>query len=214
MNAHDSTASAIGGGGSVTIIRTGVANTASVIAAFRRLGATVQLSNDPGEIAEASHVVLPGVGAFGPGMTELEGRGLISVLRQRIEAAKPLLAVCLGLQLLAESSDESPGARGLGILPVHVGRFRSAPRVPQMGWNEVRPAAGGCELLQPGYAYYANSFRIDEPPPGWNVAWTDYGGEFVGAIERGPVLGCQFHPELSGSWGASLLGRWLSRGDV
>ena len=193
----------------VTIIRTGVANTASVIAAFQRMGAEVHLSNDPETISNAHHVVLPGVGAFGPGMAELSERGLVEILRERIAADRPLLAVCLGLQLLAQTSEENPGVHGIGALPVNVERFRAAPRVPQMGWNEVQPDPG-CRLLEKGFAYYANSFRISEPPPGWRIGWTDYGERFVGAIERGSILGCQFHPELSGAWGESMLRRWLT----
>ena len=197
----------------VAIIRTGVANLASVVAAFGRLGAQAHVTNDAAAIAEASHVMLPGVGAFGPGMAALEAAGLGEVLRARVQGDRPTVAICLGLQLLCESSEETPGTRGLAILPARVTRFPAgALKVPQLGWNRVEPPPDA-RLLEPGYAYFANSYCIASLPgaarDGWRVATTDYGGPFVAAIERGHVLGCQFHPELSGPWGTSLLRRWL-----
>ncbi|MCP4246745.1 MAG: imidazole glycerol phosphate synthase subunit HisH, partial [bacterium] len=92
-----------------------------------------------------------------------------------------------------------------------VTRFGAGVRVPQLGWNRVEPTPG-CVLSQPGYAYFANSYRLVECPTGWRAAYADHGGRFVAALERGPLLACQFHPELSGSWGIALLGRWLEAG--
>ena len=89
-------------------------------------------------------------------------------------------------------------------------RFGEGVRVPQLGWNQIVPAAE-CQLLRGGYAYFANSYRLIEPPPGFAVATADHGGPFVAAIERGPLLACQFHPELSGAWGIELLRRWIVR---
>jgi imidazole glycerol phosphate synthase glutamine amidotransferase subunit len=118
-----------------------------------------------------------------------------------------MLCVCLGMQLLCEASDETPGARGLAVVPATVQRF-SGVRVPQLGWNRIE-AKEGARLLRDGYAYFANSYRLDAMPSGWSGAEASYGGTFVAAIERGALLGCQFHPELSGAWGAELLARWL-----
>lgn len=195
----------------VLIVRTGAANLASVVAAFERLGRSVKITDNAFAVRNAKRVVLPGVGAFAPVAALLRDNGLGEAVSDRIEDDRPTLAVCLGLHLMASSSEEGDGAAGFGILKVTVARFPDAVVVPQLGWNTVG-AGPGCELLQDGAAYFANSYRITDPPPGWSVAWSDHGGRFVAAVERGNVLGCQFHPELSGSWGEGLIRRWLSRG--
>ncbi len=199
----------------VAIIATGVANTASVCAAFERLGRAPRLTADPRDIARAPVLVLPGVGAFGPGMDALTRAGLVEPLIERLRAGRPLLAICLGLQLLAAASQESPGVAGLAVLPGAVTRL-GGPRSPQMGWNAVEPPPGA-SLIRPGFAYFANTFALPlapqpgrQGPPGWLAATAHYGGPFIAALERGPQLACQFHPELSGAWGAALLGRWLA----
>jgi len=195
------------GESTVTIIRTGVANTASLIAAFARLGLRCVLSEDRDEIERAERLVLPGVGAFGSGAATLDRLGLREVLRERAGSDRPLLAVCLGMQLLAETSEETPGASGLGVVPGTVKRFGPGLRVPQMGWNDVE-ASPEAKMLRSGCAYFANSYRLTESPEGWAVARTEYGVSFIAALERGRTLGCQFHPELSGRWGLELLARW------
>ena len=200
----------------VVVLPTGVANTASVLAALRRLGAAPRLCEAPAEARAAGHLVLPGVGSFGAAMERLHALGLVEVLRERIAANRPTLAVCVGLQVLAEASEESPGVAGLGVLPGTVRRFPSTVRVPQFGWNRVI-AHQGAGFVTSGAAYYANSYRLpDVPPPrpgsgqaGWRAALSDHGGPFVAALERGRVLACQFHPELSGAFGLGLLERWL-----
>lgn len=194
--------------GEIAVVRTGSANLASVIAALERAGRAPRLVEDAAEVAGAERLVLPGVGAFGAVMARLEELGLVGALRDRIAAGSPTLAICLGLQVLAEGSDESPGVPGLGIVPGRASRFDGDVVVPQLGWNRVE-CGPGCLLLADGAAYFANSYRLDAAPEGWAAAWSDHGGPFVAALERGPVLACQFHPELSGSWGAALLGRWL-----
>lgn len=195
-------------GDSVLIIDTGVANIASLLAAFERVGRPARLTDSPGSVRSAAHVVLPGVGAFGAGMERLASAGLDEALRQRIGDGAPTLAVCLGLQLLCEASEESPGVAGLGVVEAQVMRFGDGVRVPQFGWNQVEPASDAA-LLRPGYAYFANSYRLGKLPDGWTGATADHGGPFVAALERGGLLACQFHPELSGHWGSELLQRWL-----
>lgn len=192
----------------VLIIKTGVANIASMIVAFERLGRQAILTEDPEAVRQADHVVLPGVGAFGAGIDQLDALGMRSAVVQRVSDDRPLLAVCLGLQLLCESSEESPGMAGLGVVPEEVTRFPDDVRIPQFGWNEVE-AASGCEYLRDGYAYFANSYRLGAIPDGWSGATSEHGGPFVAALERGRTLACQFHPELSGQWGQDLLARWL-----
>jgi imidazole glycerol phosphate synthase glutamine amidotransferase subunit len=130
-------------------------------------------------------------------------------MRERIDAGRPTLAICLGFQLLFEGSEESPGVEGLGVVPGRIERFNESVRVPQFGWNRVIPATESA-MVRSGYAYLANSYRAGAPVPGWACAMADHGGPFVAAMERGPVLACQFHPELSGRWGLDLLGRWIA----
>ncbi|MBL8760307.1 MAG: imidazole glycerol phosphate synthase subunit HisF [Phycisphaerae bacterium] len=196
---------------SVVVINTGVANTASMLAALRRLGASPTLSNDPRDIDAAPHVVLPGVGSFGAGMAALHQHALVEPLLARVRAGRPTLCVCLGLQLLAEASDESPGVRGLGFIPGVVTRFSSPAavrplRVPQMGWNFVGPWQGRAGF----WAYFANSYRLCDLPPGAPVATADYAGPFVACFRDRGILACQFHPELSGSAGLELMRDWLA----
>lgn len=198
---------------SVGIIQTGVANTASVRAAIRRADIEPTFVEGPTDVNALDRVIVPGVGAFGAGMAALEGGGLVEPLRQRIDDDRPTMLVCLGMQLLGESSEESPGVDGLGVIDAHVTSFPRGVSTPQFGWNTVEPE-GEPTFIREGYAYFANSYRLEHPPDGWSFALTDHGGPFVSAIERGAVLAVQFHPELSGSYGQSLIERWLERAEV
>jgi len=195
----------------VWVIRTGTANLASVLAGLRRAGAEPCVTTDPDEVRTATRLVLPGVGAFGAAMRHLHEASLVDVLREHVLARKPFLAICLGLQLLGTESEESPGVSGLAVVDRSVTRFPAGLVVPQLGWNIVEPE-GPCTLIRHGYAYYANSFRMAQPPSGWNVAMSVHGTPFVASIERGAQLACQFHPELSGAFGRSLLERWIAAG--
>ena len=197
----------------IALIETGLANTASVRAAMGRLGVSLDSARNGDDVADADGVILPGVGSFGAAMEAIERQGLSQSLRTRIESRLPTLTICLGLQVLARESEETPGVAGLGVLDTRVERFSDSLVTPQLGWNRVRPTAEE-GLVGEGYAYYANSYCIREVPPGWTVATTNYGGNFCGAIEDGGVLACQFHPELSGSFGMGILSRWLERGGL
>lgn len=192
------------------VIRTGVANIASVLAALKRLGVTPRLSDDADVVRTSSFVVLPGVGAFAAGAEALKRLGLDDALRERIRDNRPTLAVCLGLQLLFEESEESPGVRGLGIFPGRIERFTSSLKIPQLGWNQIE-ANPECRSLKNGSVYFANSYCVKRPPDGAHSAMADYGEPFVAAFECGRLLACQFHPELSGTLGAEILSRWLER---
>lgn len=193
----------------VRIVPTGVANIEAIAAAFRRLDLDVGPVESAEDIERAPFLVLPGVGSFESGMRALRAGGWDSPLRERVAAGRATLAVCLGFQLLCEESDEAPGVPGLGCVPGRVTRFSGSVRVPQLGWNQIRvhPRA---RLLQPGVVYFANSYRLVTPPAGWTPAIARYGGPFVAAAERGAVLACQFHPELSGVAGRLLLERWVA----
>ena len=196
----------------VVIVPTGLANLASVQAGLERAGAPSVIAGDAAQVSAATRVMLPGVGAFGPAMTALEEGGFADALRERVGDGRPTMAICLGLQLLFEQSEESAGTPGLGLLPGRVSRFGSDRVVPHMGWNLVSTTPGAA-LLREGYAYFANSFYAREVPDGWEGAHCEYGVRFAAAIERGALLACQFHPELSGRYGLELLRRWLDVSD-
>ena len=193
----------------VAIADSGVANLASIRSAFRALGMETVVTADPAVFASAEYGVVPGVGSFGPGMAALRRAGLDRAIIDRAGSGSPLLAVCLGMQMLAAGSEEAPGVVGLGIVP---GRLQALPpdvRVPHLGWNRVEAAeAGG--LLAGGDAAFANSYCLGELPAGWAGAWTEYGIRFVSALQRGRLLATQFHPELSGGYGMELLARWVA----
>ena len=195
----------------LAIVNSGVANLASLKNAFDALGARVTVTTDPAEVAAASHVVLPGVGSFEAGISALRQSGIDRAVKEGFERGQPLLAVCLGMQMLAESSAESPGVSGLGIIAGSSEALPNSVPVPHLGWNYVE-AAPDSEILAHGYAAFANSFCLTEPPDGWEAAWTIHGTRFVSALVRGRTMACQFHPELSGRWGLELLDRWLRRG--
>jgi imidazole glycerol phosphate synthase glutamine amidotransferase subunit len=197
----------------IVIIRTGSANLASVVAAFERLSLSPVLTESAEVVERAPMVVLPGVGAFGPALARLRTLGLDRAIIERVRAARATLAICLGMQLFCDSSEESPGAIGLSVVPGGLERFGAGVRVPQMGWNSI-VAEPGCTLLRSGAMYFANSYRLSVAPSGWYAATADHGGPFVAAIERGRVLACQFHPELSGADGLALLSRWVETARV
>jgi imidazole glycerol phosphate synthase glutamine amidotransferase subunit len=194
----------------VLVVPTGTANMASVLAGLARAGARARVASDPAEVLGCDRLVLPGVGALGAAVQRLSQDGLIESLTSRLRAGRPTLAVCLGLQILCESSAESPGVRGLAVFAGRAEKFDKTVRVPHMGWNRVE-ADSGCRLIESGYAYFANSYRLADAPAGWNAAFSEHGGRFIAALERGCVLACQFHPELSGAWGLALLRRWLDK---
>lgn len=192
------------------VIPTGTANLASVLAGLGRAGVAASLARMPGDLESAHRVVLPGVGSFGAAMNHIDSLGMRGTLVEYVREGRPLLAICLGMQLLATSSEESPGVDGLGIVDGRIRRLTGSVRVPQLGWNTIDPV-GATRLLSRGWAYFANSYRLEEIPEGWDGATTEYGGEFAAALERGPQLACQFHPELSGAWGADMIRRWVDQ---
>ena len=198
----------------VIIVDSGVANLASITSAFRRLGARVAVTGESAAVRDAPRIVLPGVGAFGAGVGSLRARGLDSVIAAAVMRGTPVLGVCLGMQMLCEGSDESPGVAGLGLVAGTCRRLPEHVRVPHLGWNTVTAESGG--TVASGVAAFANSYALRDAPPGWTAAWTTHGIRFVAALEKegDRVVACQFHPELSGAYGAGLLGRWLTGAKV
>jgi imidazole glycerol phosphate synthase glutamine amidotransferase subunit len=205
----------------VALAATGVANLASIMAAFRRAGAEPRLASSPSEFADADFAVVPGVGSFGSAMSALRAAGMDEAIRERMARGKTTMGVCVGMQVFFEGSEESPGVAGMGIAPGLLRRFPGDLPVPQLGWNRVRSA--GIGAVGEGWAYFANSYRLSEAPTGFAASWAEYGEPFVAALER-PLAGeeaprpravrpslllCQFHPELSGPWGLGLIRAWL-----
>ncbi len=192
----------------VAIVDTGVANIASVRAAFDRLGASARSVSSPEAVSSAAAIVLPGVGAFGPAMERLDALRLVEPLRERIRSDRPTIAICLGMQLLCARSEESPGVTGVGVIDACVERL-NGPRRTHFGWSAID--APGNAVLEPGYAYFAHSYAMTRAPSGWTPTFANFGDRFISSLDRSNILACQFHPELSGAWGASLLERWLRR---
>ena len=199
----------------IGLIDYGMGNLHSVQRAFERLGAAIRPVHQAADLAPCRALVLPGVGAFDPAMERLTASGLVEPLRQWCASGRPLLGICLGLQLLFEASDEGQ-ARGLGIL---AGRVRALPRhpgvpVPHMGWAPLIPAAASPLLSadgHPSWMYFVHSFAADPSEPACTTAHVEFGGAPVtAAVWRGSVGACQFHPEKSGEEGQAMLGRWLA----
>jgi glutamine amidotransferase len=192
----------------IAIVDYGVGNLRSVQKALERVGATAVVSGDPATLDAAQGVVLPGVGAFGDGMASLRARGLIEPLLRQVENGKPLLGICLGMQLLFEESEEMGRHRGLGLLPGRVVRFPDgALKVPHVGWNRLDAPQG--ELLagvaDGAYAYFVHSYYVLPDPPVGVLATTEYGVEFASVVSRERLWGAQFHPEKSQEVGLRLL---------
>jgi glutamine amidotransferase len=181
----------------------GAGNLRSVTSALARAGVAATVAADRTAVQEAPLAVIAGVGNAESAARRLEADGLADVLRERVAAGRPVLGICLGMQLLFEESDE--GGRGLGVLRGPVKRLR-AERVPHMGWNTLRVTAPSVLLdgLDGADVYFAHSFAC-EPADGVAVAEVDHEGVVVAAVERGAVAGVQFHPERSAAPGAHLL---------
>ena len=190
-------------------------NIKSVEKALQYLGQETVLTRDPEVILSAERAVLPGVGAFGDAMEKLRGYGLESVIRDFVATGKPFLGICLGLQLLFSESEESPGVKGLGLLP---GRIRRIPegegrKVPQIGWNDIsirpdsRLFAG---VRDHSYVYFVHSYYLEAERPEDVAATTEYGALIHAAVESGNVFACQFHPEKSSDVGLKILKNFIS----
>ena len=189
------------------IFTLGAANRHSIEGALQRAGAATSFVSEPSTIGSYDALVLPGVANFGYIAHELDCKGLRDPLLDRVRAGVPLLGICAGYQLLFDSSEEAPQARGLGIFHGAVRRLRT-PRAPHMGWNSVTPRHDD-RTIRPGWAYFANSYAPSDDVPN-AIGTTCEGNEsFASAARKGAVWGVQFHPERSGAYGASLLERFV-----
>lgn len=200
----------------VGLIDYGAGNLRSVANALRALGVEPRVISAGPDLGDITHLVLPGVGSFGDCMAELESRGLVGPIRDWVAAGKPYLGICLGYQILFDSSEETPGVKGLGLIPGTVRRFQEAPglKIPHMGWNSVvpvRPDEGRwAGLGAEPYFYYVHSYFPVPDDDKVVAARTEYGQDkFAAAIELPNVLACQFHPEKSQDAGLRLIGNFL-----
>lgn len=200
----------------IALVDYGVGNLRSVEKALVAAGAEVTLTDDSAVILAADKVVLPGVGAFGDGMAGLQQRGLVEVIQKLVQEGKPLLGICLGMQLLFESSEEMGEYRGLGLLPGRVVRFpaQAGLKVPQIGWNQVLPVWISKLLYDlPGgsYAYFNHSYYCAAQPED-TLGMTEYGLPFPSVVGRGRLYGAQFHPEKSQAMGMQILRNFVEQG--
>jgi imidazole glycerol-phosphate synthase subunit HisH len=197
----------------LALIDYGAGNLRSVENALKAAGAAeVLVTADPDAVRRAERVVLPGVGAFGACMTALAALpGMVETLNERVvDGGAPFLGICVGMQLMANAGEEMGIYPGLGWIGGTVRRLPDAPdlKIPHMGWNDVTPAVRH-PLLEPGEAYFLHSFAFDVENPAERLAETDHGGPVTAAVGRDNMLGVQFHPEKSQSYGLSLLARFL-----
>jgi len=191
----------------IAIVDYGMGNRRSVEKALEHVGAQPRLTADHATIKAADAIVVPGVGAFPEAVRRFRAAGLDELIRERAEAGVPVLGLCLGMQLLFEASDEHEGATGLGLLPGRVTAL-NAPRVPHIGWNLVtfeRPSALTEGLGEAAAFYHVHSLAPEPANPEDVVGRGEYGERFVSIVERGNVMGVQFHPEKSSRDGLALL---------
>ena len=194
----------------IAIIDYDAGNIKSVEKALQKLGADVVITKDADVILSADKVILPGVGAFGDAMTNLKKYDLVSVIKQVVERKIPFLGICLGLQLLFERSDETPGVEGLGILKGEVLRIpdNGNLKIPHMGWNSLHLQNDGRlfeGLSEESYVYFVHSYYLKAEEPEIVKATTEYGVTIHASVEKGNVFACQFHPEKSSDVGLQIL---------
>ncbi|MCH7478084.1 MAG: imidazole glycerol phosphate synthase subunit HisH [SAR324 cluster bacterium] len=192
----------------IAIIDYGVGNLYNLKNALDFQGIDNRIVTEPAEIEACSHLILPGVGAFGPAMDHLRAAGMEELVRERVAAGTPFLGVCVGMELMFEVSEEDGLHEGLGLLPGRIVRFAHNLKIPQIGWNQV--ALQGADPLLEGipdqsYFYFVHSYHARLAEQADALGLTDYGGEFPAIVHRDNLWGVQFHPEKSQNAGLRLL---------
>lgn len=195
----------------IAIIDYGMGNLHSVSKAVERLGCEAVVTSDPARILAADGAILPGVGAFGDAMANLRETGLDAVVKQYAASGKPLLGICLGMQLLFTESEEHGPNQGLNLLPGRVVRFQGSYKIPHMGWNELtfKQTSPLFEGVEPGHVYFVHSYHALPENPSDLLAVTDYHQPVTAIVGRGSVFGMQFHPEKSSALGMKLLEKFV-----
>ncbi len=191
----------------IAVVDYGAGNLMSVCNALEFLGLSAGITGDPGDLSAADGVILPGVGAFPDAMAQLERTGFVPALREQAAAGKPLLGICLGMQVLFDRGEEIRPCRGLELIPGTVERMDTRLKLPHIGWNSLT-LAEPCPLTrglgEDEYVYFVHSFCAKTGRE-YLAAETDYGGPVTAMVARGNVFGCQFHPEKSGTPGLTIL---------
>ncbi len=197
----------------IAVVDYDAGNVKSVEKAIEKLGAKHILTSDPAEIAKADAVILPGVGNFGDCVSKLKERGLDIALKEYAASGKPFLGICVGLQLLFDESEESPGVKGLSILPGKIKKFPASAdiKVPQIGWNDIVESKGRLLDGIPAetYFYFVHSFYLECEDSSIVTSRTEYGVTYDSSVEKGNVFATQFHPEKSSDAGLKVLSNFL-----
>ncbi len=194
------------------IIDYGVGNFRNVQKAFEVIGAEAEISESVSVVNAADALILPGVGAFGDAIDHVRARGLDEPILAAVKAGKPLIGICVGMQLLFDSSEEIGQHVGLGILPGQVKRFPTNLTVPHMGWNQIEPTHDHPllqNISQGDFAYFAHSYHVVTANPDDVLAQTDYGQKFASVVGRDNVCAIQFHPEKSQHVGLQILKNFI-----
>ncbi len=196
----------------ITFLDYGAGNVRSVINAIESLGEKVRVVQSPEDILSAQRLVFPGVGHFGTVMESLRRKGLVEPLRAFLASGRPFLGICLGLQVLFESSEEAPGVPGLGFFQGTVRRFAIDLSVPHIGWNGIsvrQPSPIFQGLRGDEKVYFVHSYFVDPADSALVLTTTDYGTRFVSSVQQGNIVATQFHPEKSGATGLTLFRNFL-----
>ncbi len=201
----------------ITVVDLGIANIGSVVKALKSLDVDAVVTSDPADIAKATKLILPGVGSFGAGMAAVRAKDLAAPIREAaLERKIPLLGICLGMQLLADSGEETGAHEGLGIIEAKIKSLDPAlcPAIPHMGWNNLESTAGNPVLAgladSPDF-FFVHSYHMVDLPPDVTVSHCVYGKQaIVAAVARGNVMGTQFHPEKSQGNGITVLKNFLA----
>ena len=193
----------------IAVLDYGIGNLRSAEKALQHLGVDAALTTDPAVAHQARGVVLPGVGAFGRCMEQLRESGLEPVVREAVDAGKPFLGICVGMQMLFDASEEAPGVKGLGVIPGEVRLLTvTSERLPHMGWNTLKIRTGSKlfdGIDEGSWLYFVHSYAPVPDDEAVIAATTEYGGTVVAAVEQGSVWATQFHPEKSAANGLRLL---------
>jgi glutamine amidotransferase len=199
----------------IAIIDYDAGNLKSVEKACIRLGFDTVVTRDRDKILSADKIILPGVGAFGDAMEKLKGYGLEKVIKEAVGLGKPFLGICLGLQLIFESSEETPGVSGLGLIKGKIVRIPDTPglKIPHIGWNDIKikPESRLFKNVSDGaYVYFVHSYYLQAEDEADVAATTEYGAHIHAAVEKGNIFATQFHPEKSGDIGLQILKNFCS----
>ncbi|WP_274954587.1 imidazole glycerol phosphate synthase subunit HisH [Anaerostipes butyraticus] len=199
----------------IAIIDYDAGNIKSVEKALQYLGEEAVITRDREEILASDKVILPGVGAFGDAMEKLHQYGLVDTIQEVVDRRIPFLGICLGLQLMFESSDEAPGVKGLGLLPGKILRIpkKGDMKIPHMGWNDIKIKEGAklfAGLEDHPYVYFVHSYYLQADDPSIVAATTEYGVTIHASVEKDNIFACQFHPEKSSTVGLQILKNFIA----